>query len=298
MHRKKIEVIHPTPLIRPFLKWPGGKFRLVPTLQSLLPEKSHLIEPFVGAGALFLNSSHSAVVVNDINADLINLFRQAQTMSEPLIKDAKKLFVAKNNKANAYYRLRERFNNSSDLWERALLFLYLNRHGYNGLCRYNSKGLYNVPFGDYIRPYFPQRELEVFIERSNKVTFHCQDYAQFMNQFLSKKRLDQMIFYCDPPYAPLTSTANFTGYSAQRFTLEDQKQLAFIAKALTNKGATVLISNHDTPFTREIYRGAKCKLIEVRRTISCNIANRNKVAELIACYLPVSVRRSSHQQSE
>ena len=276
-------------LVRPFLKWPGGKFRLVPTLQSLLPEKTHLVEPFVGAGALFLNSAHDHVAVNDINADLINLFRLCQTKSELLINDAKKFFVGRYNQEAAYYRLRMRFNKSKDLWERALLFLYLNRHGYNGLCRYNSKGLYNVPFGDYIRPYFPQRELEVFIERAQSVTFECQDYAQFMGSFLQqKRRLDHMTFYCDPPYAPITRTANFTGYSAKRFTLDDQRQLATLAKALTNKGATVLISNHDTPFTREIYKGAKCKLIEVRRTISCNISARDKVAELIACYLPAS----------
>jgi DNA adenine methylase len=275
-------------LVRPFLKWPGGKFRLVSTLKSYLHDKTCLVEPFVGAGALFLNTTHPQVILNDINPDLINLFSQLQTKSDKLIGDVKKLFVSKNNQAKVYYRWRTRFNNSKDKWERAVLFLYLNRHGYNGLCRYNAKGYYNVPFGDYRRPYFPQHELEVFSSRAQKVIFHCQDYSHLLRSFLQQPTLDHMVFYCDPPYAPLSTTANFTGYAAQRFTLEDQKQLAHYAKALAKKGALVLISNHNTPFTREIYRGATCQEIEVRRTISCQVTTRNKVSELIACFSPVA----------
>ncbi len=272
------------PLLRPFLKWPGGKFRLVKTLQSYLPEVSCLVEPFVGAGALFLNSAYSQMILNDINADLINLYRQLQTGSEKFIADAKKMFVSRNNQPKAYYRWRDIFNQSCDPMERSLLFLYLNRHGYNGLCRYNAKGGFNVPFGDYSRPYFPQKELEAFTEHSQKAIFHCQDYTTLLNQFLKSAKLNHMVFYCDPPYAPLTHTANFTGYAQQRFTLEDQKKLAKIAKSLARKGATVIISNHDTPFTREIYRGAKLQQLEVSRTISCQGKTRRKVTEIIACY--------------
>jgi DNA adenine methylase len=274
---------HP-PLVRPFLKWPGGKYRLVTTLKSYLGQGSCLVEPFVGAGALFLNTQHREVIVNDINPDLINLFRQLQNNSLSLTKDAKKLFNAKNNQAKVYYRIRERFNNSQDLWERALLFLFLNRHGYNGLCRYNAKGFYNVPFGAYKRPYFPENEMLFFSKRAQHVTFHCQDYKDLLNGLLQSPILHQMTIYCDPPYAPLTETANFTGYAAKRFTLDDQKHLAGIAKALAKKGAKVVISNHDTPFTREIYRTAKCQKIEVSRTISCNTSTRNKVSEIIACF--------------
>lgn len=281
-----------TPLVRPFLKWPGGKYRLVSTLKSYLGNESCLVEPFVGAGALFLNTQHSRVIVNDVNTDLINLFRQLQNNSLNLTKEAKKLFVTKNNQAKIYYRFRERFNDSQDLWERALLFLFLNRHGYNGLCRYNAKGFYNVPFGAYKRPYFPEYEMQVFSKRAQHVTFHCQDYTDLLNQLLQSPRLEKMTIYCDPPYAPLTETANFTGYAAKRFTLEDQKRLAQLAKALAKKGAKVLISNHDTPFTREIYRGARCQEIEVSRTISCKTDTRHKVSEIIACFSPV-VSRSS-----
>ncbi len=283
-----------TTLIRPFLKWPGGKYRLVPTLQHHLPASRFLVEPFVGAGALFLNASHPEIIVNDINPDLINLFRLLQTSSSTFIKEAQKLFVTKNNRKAVYYRLRQRFNQSESAWERALLFLYLNRHGYNGLCRYNAKGGYNVPFGDYRQPYFPDKEISQFHQRAQNVTFHCQDYADFLNSFLSlpKRTLAQTTFYCDPPYAPLSETSNFTGYAASRFTLEDQEQLADFAVALAKRGATVLISNHNTPFTREIYRQAKCVLIEVRRSISCNVKARNKVSELIACFCASDLKKS------
>lgn len=274
-------------LIRPFLKWPGGKFRLLPTLQNYLPNTPILVEPFVGAGSLFLNTKHAQVIVNDINVDLINLFRLVQN-SKDAMHDAKKYFVARYNKESAYYRLRERFNQSKALKERASLFLYLNRHGYNGLCRYNAKGIYNVPFGDYKRPYFPQNELAIFYSRAQSVTFHCEDYAAFLSPFLKypKRKLQQMTFYCDPPYSPLSKTANFTSYAQQRFTQDDQEQLAYFAQSLSHKGATVLISNHNTPFTQTIYAKAKCVVVDVRRSISCNAKARHKVSELIACFTP------------
>lgn len=274
----------PTPFIKPFLKWPGGKFRLLPTLKLHLPERSRLIEPFVGAGALFLNSPYQEVIVNDINTDLINLYQQLKASGKQLIKEAKKLFVTKNNKALRYYHIRQHFNNSNDLWERAALFIYLNKHGYNGLCRYNLKGYFNVPFGQYKAPYFPEKELIFFCQRAQNVNFFCEDYVTFIDRFQSN--LKQSAFYCDPPYAPLSKTANFTGYAAHRFTLADQKKLAHLASHLKKKGAIVLISNHDTPFTRKIYHEASLSLLKVRRTISCQGNQRNQVGELIACYAP------------
>ena len=269
---------------RPFLKWPGGKFRLLGTLTSQLPDCAYLVEPFVGAGALFLNTTHQKVIVNDINPDLINLYKQIQNTGLRFIRDAKKLFTQSQNKSIVYYRNREKFNLTSDEWERALLFLYLNRHGYNGLCRYNLKGLYNVPFGAYVTPYFPQDELEFFYNRSQNVVFHCKDYAALFKQLSNHSKINQMVIYCDPPYAPLSKTANFTGYAAHRFTLDDQKKLAVHAKALAQKGAIVLISNHDTPFTREIYQEATLEKLTVSRTISCKGMARQKVKEVIAIF--------------
>lgn len=273
-----------TPLKKPFLKWAGGKFRLLAVLQAHLPKRAYLIEPFVGAGALFLNTAYPKTILNDINSDLINLYHQLQNNGKKFISESKTLFVHKNNLPSAYYRIREAFNKTDCPWQRAIYFLYLNRHGYNGLCRYNLQGGYNVPFGDYQRPYFPQNELEFFCQRGKNISFRCQSYEALLTSFLNSKKLKECVFYCDPPYAPLSKTANFTGYAANRFTLDDQYNLAMLAKKLAKKGAAVLISNHDTTFTRQIYQGAKIVRLEVRRTISCQTSKREKVPEILAYF--------------
>lgn len=270
--------------MRPFLKWPGGKFRLIATLQSHLPARTTFVEPFVGAGALFLNADYHKMVVNDINPDLINIYQQLKTHGDGFIIAAKTYFTEKYNNSKMYYRMRDVFNQTQDAWERAILFLYLNRHGFNGLCRYNLKGEYNVPFGDYRNPYFPDAELHHFCAQSQRVTFHCKNYKVLLKKYLSQSQLKNTVFYCDPPYAPLSKTANFTGYAAHKFTLDDQQELAQLAKALAAKGGTVLISNHDTPFIREIYEGATLHAIQVSRTISCQGRSRQKVGEIIACF--------------
>jgi DNA adenine methylase len=251
-----------------------------------LTEGTCLVEPFAGAGALFLNTSHSKIIVNDINPDLITLYRQLQNTSERFIVEAKKLFTNQNNQKKIYYRNRIRFNKSQDPWERSLLFLYLNRHGYNGLCRYNSQGNYNVPFGAYRAPYFPQKELDHFSRRVKEIAFHCEDYNVLLKRFLRRTTLHKTVFYCDPPYAPLSKTANFTGYAAYGFSLEDQIKLADLARKLARKGATVIMSNHDTPFIREVYCGATLASVSVSRTISCQINTRQKAKEIIAVFKP------------
>jgi len=269
---------------RPFLKWPGGKFRLLKPILSQLPscEQYTLIEPFVGAGALFLNTSYHKVIINDLNPDLINLYQQLKDDHASFIHDAKLLFVPKSNCSKQYYRIRRLFNQCTCPRKKAIYFIYLNRHGYNGLCRYNLSGFYNVPFGDYLKPYFPEKELLHAAKRLKKTTLYCLDYQVLLNKYL-RQSVQNKLFYCDPPYAPLSKTANFTGYAAQKFTLEDQQSLMSYAKKLADKGATVLISNHDTPFTRELYRQAKIVTLQAQRHISCK-ALRPKVNEIIACF--------------
>lgn len=273
-----------TTLSRPFLKWPGGKMRLIQELLAHLPDRALLAEPFVGAGALFANTQHKHVFINDINADLINIYQQLKNEKLRFIKAAKLFFSGKYHNAEAYYDLRAEFNASKHPFKRACLFLYLNRHGYNGLCRYNSSGSYNVPFGDYKAPYFPHQELLFFIERLKNASLSNLSYADFMCKLAEKESLKNIVFYCDPPYAPLSKTANFTGYAASKFALEDQKQLALLGRTLYKQGAAVMISNHDLPFTRKLYKPAYIKSILVKRVISCKTDLRQEVKELLAIY--------------
>ena len=197
------------------------------------------------------------------------------------IAEARALFTPGNNTQEAFLRLRETFNASSDAEERSVLFLYLNRHSYNGLVRYNSKGIYNVPFGKYKAPYFPERELTAFLDklRGCDVTFAVQD---FRSTFAALRPGD--VVYCDPPYAPVSATANFTSYTGGGFGVQEQIDLASEASAAAKRGVPVVLSNHDVPLIRELYADARLESFPVQRFISCNGARRGAARELLAVF--------------
>ncbi|HCU0004471.1 adenine-specific DNA-methyltransferase [Citrobacter braakii] len=266
---------------RAFLKWAGGKYPLLDDIKRHLPEGECLIEPFVGAGSVFLNTDFSRYILADINSDLISLYNIVKTRTDEYVQASRELFMPETNQAEVYYRFREEFNASQDPFRRAVLFLYLNRFGYNGLCRYNLRGEFNVPFGRYKKPYFPEAELYHFAEKAQNAEFHCLSYEECMDRADSNS-----VVYCDPPYAPLSATANFTAYHTNSFSPKEQAHLAEMAEKLVSKQIPVLISNHDTPDTREWYRSAKHFQVKVRRSISSNGGTRKKVNELLALYKP------------
>ncbi|KXI29193.1 Dam family site-specific DNA-(adenine-N6)-methyltransferase [Paraglaciecola hydrolytica] len=266
---------------RAFLKWAGGKYSLIDAISAKLPDAKKLIEPFVGAGSVFLNTDYSQYLLNDINPDLINLYKILQVNPAAYIADSASLFVPANNNADCYYTLRQKFNLSSDTYERAVIFLYLNRFGYNGLCRYNQKGIFNVPFGKYLAPYFPHKELEYFAQKAQCATFTCLPFEKVF----ARARAGSVI-YCDPPYAPISKTAFFNSYATNGFSLENQSTLASLAnKAAYQRNIPVLISNHDTELTRELYKNAMLTELQVSRFISQKGDARKKVGELLALYV-------------
>ncbi len=161
---------------RAFLKWAGGKYPLLDDIKKYLPEGDCLIEPFVGAGSVFLNTDYSRYILADINSDLINLYNIVKARTDEYVQEARSLFAPEHNNGEAFYLFRAEFNQCKDAFRRAVLFLYLNRHCYNGLCRYNLRGEFNVPFGRYSKPYFPEEELYHFAERAQQATFVCQSY--------------------------------------------------------------------------------------------------------------------------
>ena len=165
---------------------------------------------------VFLNTRYPDYLLNDINPDLVNLYRILQTSAQQYIRDARPLFLPVNNQADRYYALREEFNLSTDPYHRSLLFLYLNRHGYNGLCRYNLSGKFNVPFGRYKQPYFPEQELLRFAQKAQGVTFTCKPFAEIFGM-----AREGDVIYCDPPYAPVSRTANFTSYASNGFSMAE-----------------------------------------------------------------------------
>ena len=266
---------------RPILKWPGGKRRLVHAIVPRLPSGTRLVEPFVGSGAVFLASDYSEYLLCDANADLILFYQSLRNDGENFIERCRALFDGGNSQ-EAFYDNRDRFNAGATGSERGALFLYLNRHGYNGLIRYNSKGFFNVPFGRFKQPRFPAKEMAYFLTRTrrSRVELRAQDFRQ---TFAALRPGD--VVYCDPPYIPLSKTANFTAYEGTVFGVGDQDELARLAARTALQGIRLVMSNHLTPATRELYTGAsEIHEINVRRCISCNSDKREMVGEMLAVY--------------
>ena len=269
--------------MKPFLKWPGGKYRQVSRICKQLGQGKRLVEPFVGSAAVFLNTEFKNYLLADSNTDLINLYIQLQNEGGRFIKYCRRFFTVKNNCRDAFYDFRTMFNETDEVRKRSALFLYLNRHCYNGLCRYNSSGEFNVPFGRYDLPYFPAREMQYFYNKATRAKFIR---SRFTDTMLQVKQED--VVYCDPPYAPLSNTAYFTNYSSGGFNWEQQIELADWAGKLSGRGIRVVISNHDIDSITKLYRdcGANMDQFKVRRTISCQADNRIKVGELLAVFQP------------
>jgi DNA adenine methylase len=266
--------------VKPFLKWAGGKYRCMHHVLHALPKAERLVEPFTGSGAVFLNAPHTDYLLGEVNADLVSLYEHVKHHGQVFIDDCERLFCDINNQEKQYYKFRVEFNHTPlNTQRRAVLFLYLNRHGYNGLCRYNLAGGYNVPFGRYKKPYFPRKELLFFHQKSQNTHFIQADFRQ---TFLHSKPGD--IIYCDPPYVPLSKTSQFTAYTRQKFGDAEQIALTDLAMQTSKNGIPVIISNHDTPFTRELYHAANITSFPVRRNISCKGRARMSVRELIAIF--------------
>ncbi|WP_409161419.1 DNA adenine methylase [Pectobacterium sp. B2J-2] len=269
-------------MIRPFIKWPGGKSRVLPDLLPLMPKGDRLFEPFVGGASVFLNTDFPRYVLADINADLINTYQMVQGATQAFISTAKELFE-NGNSSTEYYRNRNTFNSIHDDERllKAALFLYLNRHCFNGICRYNNAGFFNVPFGNYKKPYFPEEEIKLFAEKANDTTT-CFIAVDFRKVLAAKAINENSVIYCDPPYLPASDTANFTQYHHAAFTREHHHDLADVLLNLNrSRGVPVVISNSDTPATREIYQHYQFHEIAVQRSISANGITRGAAKEVI-----------------
>ncbi len=267
---------------KPFLKWAGGKFRLLDRILPEMPVAHRYVEPFAGSAAVYLNTTCQRALVNDGNSDLIALYKYIQKEGSAFIAYAASFFTAENNTQENFYKLRDTFNTTDNQRLKSALFLYLNKHAFNGLIRYNSKGAYNVPFGTYQAPQFPMTAIHHFLHKTERceTVFTCRDFRDVFAELESGD-----VVYCDPPYVPLSETAHFTSYTGNAFTARDQEDLANLArKAHKEKGVTVILSNHDTPEIRALYADAHVISFAVRRFISCKGNERNKAPEIIAIF--------------
>ncbi len=263
-----------------FLKWAGGKMQLLEKLQELgIEQGKRFVEPFVGSGVITLNMPHKEIIIADTNVGLMNLWRGLAQEGELFIDDCRQYFSPRYNNEMSYYDIRKRFNQNFS----GRYFLYLNKFGYNGLCRYNASGQFNVPYGHKkVAPAFPEKELQhAFVVAERMSMLEC----SFDDTFAVVKKGDMV--FADPPYVPINKTSSFVNYSTEGFTLENHKVLVECAKKAQLIGATVIISNNDVPVARKLYKEAtEVHFVKVQKNISCKAKSRTKHGEIIAVYRP------------
>lgn len=266
--------------VQPFLKWAGGKRQLLPEIRKRIPARFHTyFEPFVGAGAVFFDIQPKKAVINDINFELINTYRMIQNDVEKLIAELEKY----KNEKEFYYKIRnldrtQEFEKLSNV-ERAARLIYLNKTCFNGLFRVNRRGQFNVPFGKYKHPNIVNADVLRAVHEyliTNEISILNVDFEQAVEQAEAGD-----FIYFDPPYDPLSETANFTDYSLHGFTRDDQIRLRDLFVKLDKRGCYVLLSNSATPFIKELYADFHVEIVEANRTINSDAAKRGKIAEVL-----------------
>lgn len=259
------------------LKWAGSKVRLMPQLAAHLPAGQRLVEPFAGSCAVMMNTDYPAYLVADINPDLINLYRQVKEHTRPFIVLAFQTF-RDNHTGAGYKRVRYIFNHNPQLTllQRAVYFLFLNRHGHQGMCRYNQSGEFNIPYGHYAKPYFPEAEIVTFAEKAVRAEFVCAHYTETLTQ----RVMPGDVVYCDPPYS-----GTFSTYHTSGFTDEDHARLAALLRARAQRNP-VIVSNSDTPLTRDLYSRFSLTSVSAPRSLGVKTGIAKGAAEIIATLNP------------
>jgi DNA adenine methylase len=285
--------VQKNPLVKPFLKWAGGKRQLLPEILKYLPKnigKTTYFEPFLGGGALLFELQPKQAIVNDSNRELINCYQMIKDRVEELI-EVLKVHKARNSKE--YYdnlrgidRFTKEYNKFSDI-QKAARIIYLNKTCYNGLFRVNSKGYFNVPFGRYKNPNILDEAVLRGVNdyfNQNTITFLNTDFAKAVKD---AKKGD--FIYFDPPYDPVSNTASFTGYDVNGFNQNEQRRLKQVVDELTEKGCHVMLSNSATDFILDLYKDYEdtTKIVSATRSINSNALKRGKINEvLVLNYVP------------
>lgn len=263
---------------KPFLKWAGGKQRLLPTLLPLIPNGKRLIEPFVGAGAVSLSSNFGKYLINDANPDLVSVWVALKERPRDFIERSSWFFEKGNCSLDAYMRIRNEFNGEYDRFERAVRLIYLNRLGFNGMYRVNKSGAYNVPYGYPKKmPGFPAEWLERAALKMNRFEVRGGGY---LGAIEDAGKGD--VVYCDPPYLGIDCQDASFPYTNVRFDILEFNSLVSSCMRAYLRGAKVVLSHSDTPAVRALLKDWDCHLIEVRASIACRVDARRSRAEIIA----------------
>jgi len=263
---------------RPFLKWAGGKGRLIEQYQSHFPSTFRRYhEPFLGGGAIFFHLSDRCrqAILADLNAELVNVYRCVRDEVEAVIQV---LSQHQRHHCHAhYYAVRANTDLRSPI-QRAARLIYLNKTCFNGLYRENSKGHFNVPMGRYKNPTVCDAEnLRLAAQALQHTDILCQPFTDILQIAAGAKDF----VYFDPPYHPISATSNFTGYNRYGFNADDQRRLHQTFVELADRGVKVMLSNSDCDFIRELYAEFRLHPIQATRAINSNAKRRGKISELL-----------------
>lgn len=274
------------PVPRPFLKWAGGKTQLADLLLERMPLMFNVYhEPFVGSGALFFRLYREQkvrhAVLSDLNAELIDTYLAIRDAAMEVIK----LLAEFPHNKEFYYAIRAKDPWQMSLPERAARMIYLNKTGYNGLYRVNRQGKFNVPFGRYKSPKYLDKENLLAVSRAlQEVEIFCAPFEMV----LERAKPGDCVYF-DPPYVPVSQTANFTSYQANGFGLSDQERLRDVCVELSQNNVYIMLSNSDTEIVRSLYSLPYFVVdgVLANRAINCNGAKRGKITELVITNYPV-----------
>ena len=263
--------------VRPVVKWLGNKVRIAKKIADVLPVGQRLVEPFVGSGAIFINTRYDRYLLSDKNHDLINLYKILQRDGDRFIHLCQRYFTPEYDNKPTYKNMLGvyRYDDIDDT-TRAAIYLYLNRHGFRGKMVYTKKGLLKCSYGNN-RPYFPENEMREFHKKSQHAEFVVAGFEETMSRTVAGD-----VVYCDPPYSPLgNSDEHFVGYTTDGFGADDHARLVSLAEQCADRGVYVVISNHDTESTRDLYSGAtQIDTLQVGRLFG----PRETANELLAIY--------------
>lgn len=271
----------PRPDSSPIVKWAGGKGRLLAQLTPLLPagvESMRHVEPFVGGAAFFFARRPERALLCDVNPALVGLYEAVRDEVDQVIEALSSLAYA-HAAGSQYYAVRTRYNDRErgSRAERAAMFIYLNKTCFNGLHRVNRRGEFNVPEGRYVNPkILDEANLRAASQVLKSATLHRGGFEDG----LELVRPGDFV-YLDPPYEPVSTTANFTAYAEDAFTRADQTRLRDVFAELDRRGAKLMLSNSDVPFIRELYGKWRIDTVAAPRAISCNAEGRAKVTEVV-----------------
>lgn len=270
--------------IAPFVKWAGGKRQLLDRISERMPRSyNNYFEPFIGGGAVLLAFMPEHAVINDINASLINAYKVIRDFSQEFIQYVKRLDVEMwEDGKEYYYSLREHYNDKLmkeeyDI-ELAALFVFINKHCFNGLYRVNGKGLFNVPYNNSRRESIDEISILEISEYLKKVDILQGDFQNAC----AEARAGDFIFF-DSPYAPL-NPSSFESYTKEGFDVESHERLAALYDELTERGCYCMLTNHNTEFINNLYggKGYKIDVVNVKRLINSDASKRTG-EEVIIC---------------